>query len=194
MVPVTRSDVNALEHILTILLGEAVPFAASEDLTPFRSCFTTAGVTNASDFVSIDPSAYGAILFPTTKGGTPDKQLNVIQVKKLVSLLSWLSAQPSPGVSTWFNLDFAGFQNHRVHLIPLPLASPTPSNTLSAVDVFRKGVRRNISDFKPFKEDRYWYSWQRHLLTTARSQNIEKVFDLSYTATNPSNVALLEEQ
>jgi hypothetical protein len=52
----------------------------------------------------------------------------------------------------------------------------------------------NILDFKPFKEDRYWYSWQHHLLTTALSQNFKKVFDLLYTGTTPSEIALLAKQ
>jgi hypothetical protein len=47
----------------------------------------TAGVTNASDFVSMDPSAYGAIIFSLMKDGIPYQQLNVIhQVKKPDSL------------------------------------------------------------------------------------------------------------
>jgi hypothetical protein len=88
MAPVNRSDVNALEHTLTTLLGEALPDATSTDYTPFHTCFNIAGVTNASEFVSMEPSAYGAILFSLTKDGTIDQQLNVIQVKKLGSLLS----------------------------------------------------------------------------------------------------------
>jgi hypothetical protein len=144
----------------------------------------------------MDAPAYGAILFPLIKDGTADQQLNVIQVKKLGSLFSWLSAQPSPTVQSWFNQKFAGFQSHRIQILPPPLnaSTPTPLTITSAVNAFRKGVRHNISDFKPFKEDRYWYSWQRHLLTTACSQKIEKVFDLTFTATTPADIALLAEQ
>jgi hypothetical protein len=195
MAPVTRSDINALEHILTVLLGEAVPTSTTAP-TPFRACFATAGVTNASDFSSIDPAAYSSILFTLKEDEPPYQTLNVIQVKKLGSLQSWFSQQTNPTVASWFNLDFAGFQAHRMQLIPVPVPAPasTKASAITDVEAFRKGVRRNISDFKPFKEDRYWYSWQRHLLTTARSQNIEKVFDLSYQPTTASEIALLAEQ
>jgi hypothetical protein len=193
MAPITRSDVNALEHILSTLLSEV--YSTSANLTPFRACFDTAGVTNASDFSSMDPAAYGAIVFALKKDETPDTSLNVIQVKKLGSLQSWFQQQTNPTVSTWFNLNFDGFQAHCMQLLPpVTVAPSTATSSTTEVEAFRKGVRRNISDFKPFKEDRYWYSWQRHLLTTARSQNIEKVFDLSYTASTTSEIALLAEQ
>jgi hypothetical protein len=91
-------DGNVLKHIITVLLAEVVPILSTTTLTPFWSCFSTAGVTNALDFVSMDAAAYGAILFPLIKDGTADQQLNVIQVKKLGSLFSWPSAQSSPTV------------------------------------------------------------------------------------------------
>jgi hypothetical protein len=96
---VTRSDVNALEHILTVLLGQAVPTTTT--LTPFRSCFSTAGVTNASDFVSMDAPAYGAILFPLITDGTADQQLNVILWK----------IQCVPNLCQTVKLNFATYTN-----------------------------------------------------------------------------------
>jgi hypothetical protein len=124
MAPVTCSNVNALEHIFTVLLGEAIP--ASTNLTPFPACFTTAGMTNASNFVTMDPSANGAdgsILFPlTTKDGIADQQLNVIQVKKLGSLFSWLAPNlllASPPGSTSILLVFKAIVSNSFLLLQL---------------------------------------------------------------------------
>jgi hypothetical protein len=66
MVPITRSDVSALEHILFVLLDQPVINTTTDTSIPiFRACFKEAGVTNASDFISINTSAYGAISFRT---------------------------------------------------------------------------------------------------------------------------------
>ena len=77
MAPVTRSDSGALEHILSIILSEPPP-SDPDILLPFRSCFSTAGVSNASDFVSITSTSYGTILFSLDESGTKDQTLNVI--------------------------------------------------------------------------------------------------------------------
>ena len=196
MVAVTRSDATALEHILSILLAQ--PPSTDLVVPPFRGYLTTAGVNNASDFISMDPSDYGSILFATSKDGDADQMLNLIQVKKLDSLFLWFrSATPTPA-TRWFELDADAFQAWRTRpitnsvppTIP-PLAIITPS---SVIHDFQKGIKRSVSDYKPFKEDRLWHAWHRHLLTTARAQNVEKVLDLHYTPTSPEAIALLAEQ
>jgi hypothetical protein len=64
----------------------------------------------------------------------------------------------------------------------------------SAIYDFCKSVKRSVSDYQVFKEDRLWHSWHRHLLTTARSHNVDNVLNLSYSPTDPDDVALLQEQ
>ena len=36
------------------------------------------------------------------------------------------------------------------------------------------------SDYKPLKEDKYWLSFRRSLMVTARAQNVEHIFDLDF--------------
>jgi hypothetical protein len=71
----TQRDAGALEHILSILLGEPPSTDASADLTLFRVCFTKAGIVNASAFISMmEPNTYGSISFAINE----DPQLNII--------------------------------------------------------------------------------------------------------------------
>ena len=194
MVPVTRSDAGALEHILSLLLEEAP--STETAIPPFRACFDTAGVTNATDFLSMEPSAFRAILFATSKDGDANHQLNIIQIKKLSSLLSWFRQDPTTNSPTrWYLLTPIIFQTWRT----TPLSHTTPrtpvtSTSRSAITDFRKGVKRSVSDYQPFKEDRFWHSWHRHLLTTARSHNVDNVLNLNYTPSSPDDIALLNEQ
>jgi hypothetical protein len=161
MVPTTQSDDSAaLEHILTIILSEPPPSAGSSN-PPFRVCFAKAGVLNASDFISVDPSDYGIITFAAEPSGFEDQILSLIQVKKINSLFSWFHQVTPAGVNRWMELDLPTFQAWR----SLPPAIPqgaSPASTISlpisAIYNFRKSVKRSVSDYQVFKEDRLWHS------------------------------------
>jgi hypothetical protein len=195
----THSDATVLEPILGVLLEEPPISLSDTTIPPFRACFKEAGVTCGSDFISIDSSNYGTISFSAVKNGTDkDTTLNNIQVKKLNSLISWFRKNPSSPAGHWFDLIKDTFRTWRTESIVTPATSATtpatvPSN-ISAINDFRKGVKRSISDYKPFKEDHYFNSWQRHLQTTARSHNIDNVINLAYTPVTQEEKDLLDEQ
>ena len=197
MVPITRSaDANALEHILSIVLSEPPLSPGSTTIPPFRACFTVAGVSTASDFISIDPSMYGSVSFSILASGDDPQSFTIIQVKKINSLFSWYRQVDSPTISRWFELDDSIFQAWRTQAPP---SAPIPSyggssKPHSAISDFRKSVKRSVADYNTFKEDCLWHSWNRHLLTTARSHNVDNVLNLSYIPPTPDDLALLNEQ
>eukprot|EP00957_Ditylum_brightwellii_P012755 964023-Ditylum_brightwellii.AAC.1 len=156
MILVTRLDANTLKHILAILLSE--PLSTTSDISLFCSCFVTTGISNASNFLILDPPTYGAVMCLIVKDGSSDHQLNVIQVKKLGSLLSWFQAQPIQGTSTKFNLDFDGFQAHHIKFVTVTLIAAPTTFAPMAVGNFHKGICYNLLYFKLSKEDFYWYS------------------------------------
>ena len=195
MVAALRSDGTALEHILVVLLEQPI-IETGSDIPPFRACFLAAGVTTATDFVSLTPDAYGAIEFSIHDDGShAHTKLNVIQIKKLRSLVDWFSQVPNPSATRWFELTEDIFRSWRTQsTLTLPATVPTPSSAPSAISEFRKGVKRSVSDYKTFKEDRFFISWQRHLTIMARSHNVDNVINLTYKATTPDEIALLHEQ
>jgi hypothetical protein len=196
MAPLLRSDANALEHILAVLLAES-PIVAGSAILPFRACFLTTGATTtATDFVSLTPDTYGDVDFSIKPDSSEaDSKLNVIQIKKLRSLVDWFSQVPTPSATRWFDLDEDTFRAWRTQsTLTLPASvSPAPSS-LSAISEFRKGVKRSVSDYKVFKEDRFFNSWQGHLKITARSHNVDNVINLTYTATTSDEIALLQHE
>jgi hypothetical protein len=201
MASITRSDETALECILAILL-EQPPIASTDaDLPKFRACVNEAGVTCTSDFISILPSSYGGMIFSSTNGGTDkDSALNVIQIKKLSTLVSWFRQFPAPSAAKWFDLNEAAFRSWRTQPATPPVSAATAPATataitaISAITDFRKGVKRSISDCKAFKEDRCFNSWQHHLQTTARSHNVDKVINLLCVPANQDEQDLLNKQ
>ena len=64
------------------------------------------------------------------------------------------------------------------------------------LDNFKKGVKRDESAFKIFKEDQYYLNFRRNLLVTARAQNVERVFDVDFDPTplDPLDRSLYEQQ
>ena len=119
MVAALRSDATALEHLLGVLLEQP---AAEKDsaIPPFRACFLAAGVTTATDFVSLAPDAYRAVEFSTkAHGSDAHSKLNVIQIKKLRSLVDWFSRVPTPSATRWFDLTKGAFRSWRTSP-PLP--------------------------------------------------------------------------
>jgi hypothetical protein len=201
MAPITHSDETALEYTLAILLEQPPIASRDTDLPKFRACFNEAGVTCASDFISISPSSYGGMLFSSTNGGTDkDSALNVTQIKKLSTLVSWFRQFPAPSATKWFDLNEATFCSWRTQPATPPVSAvtaPTAATAITAISAitdFRKGVKHSISDYKAFKEDRYFNSWQRHLQTTARSHNVDNVINLLCVPTKQDEQDLLDEQ
>jgi hypothetical protein len=100
MVPTTQSDDSAaLEPILAVILLKLPPDAGSSSIPPFCACLAKAGVSNALDFVSLDPSDYGIFTFAIEPSGPEDQSLTLIQVKKINSHFSWFHQVSHAGVS-----------------------------------------------------------------------------------------------
>jgi hypothetical protein len=163
---ILRSDATALEHILVVLLEQPVQETGSP-VPPFRACFLVAGCLNAIDFVSITPDTYGAVEFSINSDGTDATvKLNIIQIKKLRSLIAWYSQVPSASASRWFDLDATTFRAWRTQSVlnptPTTVVPPAPASS-STISDFRKGVKRDVSSYKPFKDDKFFNAWQRSL-------------------------------
>ena len=95
MVPTTRRDDSAaLEHILTVILSEPPPPDTASSTPTFCTCLAKAGVSNASDFLSLEPYDYGILTFAVEPSGSEDQSLPIIQVKKINSLFSWFHQVP----------------------------------------------------------------------------------------------------
>jgi hypothetical protein len=54
------------------------------------------------------------------------------------------------------------------------------TETSMALTNFRKGVKRDVSAYIDFKEDKFWESWKRDLFAKARSHHTQDVLDPTY--------------
>ena len=42
---------------------------------------------------------------------------------------------------------------------------------------FKRGIKRDKTQYKEFKEDKQWDSWKRATIATARAHQCEEIFD-----------------
>jgi hypothetical protein len=54
------------------------------------------------------------------------------------------------------------------------------SEAAKLLESFTRKIKMDQSDYKPLKEDKYWLSFRRSLMVTARAQNVERIFDLDF--------------
>ncbi|EEC51029.1 predicted protein [Phaeodactylum tricornutum CCAP 1055/1] len=79
-------------------------------------------------------------------------------------------------------------------IVTNPNAAIPTAKTRSAVEDFKRGIKRDKTHYPVLKDDRYWDNFYRSFVVTAVSHNVEKVLDPSYLPTDPLEKSLFEEQ
>jgi len=73
-------------------------------------------------------------------------------------------------------------------------SSTTSSRTIDPVADFKKGIKRDSSQYPKLKDDAQWDNWKRDLITTARAQNVDDVLDPTFTPTSAVDIELFQEK
>ena len=83
---------------------------------------------------------------------------------------------------------------------PIPSAPPAATTTppasrtsLSAVELFRRGIKRDPSQFQSLKDERHHDRWHRSFENQAAAQRVGQVLDMSYTPTTSEEKELFED-
>jgi len=196
MAPATRSRTpeGALAHILTNVL------TAGQDST-IRQAFTAAGTNTVIDFMELSK----ADLTELQVGA--NTRLTITERNVLLAVQGWYRSQPSPTLDTWFELTTDTLQAYRQNAPLAPnttttadqtVVSPvTPLNPMIAPpldygELFLKGTKRSITDYKVFKDTKQWTIWSRNLLATAAAHGISDVFNPEYKPSTDAETAMFK--
>jgi hypothetical protein len=76
---------------------------------------------------------------------------------------------------------------------PSSKATGSPAKTVDPIADFKKGIKRDASQFAKLKDDSQWDNWNRDIITTARAQNVEDVLDSKFRATTNADKELFKE-
>ena len=101
-----------------------------------------------------------------------------------------------PIMDDWSNVSPTEFNAFRMRdyqifiKTPIPARFKTPESpstnkpsnysSYTKAEIFKKGIKRDPSLFRVFKDKKQFKSWHRHLLTTSGTQEVKKVLDPRY--------------
>jgi hypothetical protein len=199
--------VTALEHVLTVVLND--PLSDPPLMGPFRRAMEVAGAAGIGDLLMLRDEDFKDMIIPDyvlsealSKDLKPTletrtRSLTVVERRTFEQLSLWFRSKSAenPTIAPsriWFLLTPEDFklwmQSYHAPISTTSEPSSIGGDLVTIEDKqrkrdlenFNKGVRRDESAFKVFKEDQYYLLFHRNLLVTARSQNVERAFDLDF--------------
>jgi hypothetical protein len=201
----TTSTVTALEHVLAVVLND--PPADPRLIGPFRRAMEVAGVGDMGDFLMLREEDFKDMIIPDyvfseelkpTLTEKRTRRLTVVERRTFEQLSLWFrnKSDENPTIDSpsriWFLLTPEEF-NLWTQSYHAPISTTSDPSSIGGdlvtkeetqrkrdLENFKKGVKRDESAFKVFKEDQYYLNFHRNLLVTARSQNVERAFDLDF--------------
>ena len=190
--PTRRTD--PLEYVLQTVLGD------TDEYHPYRQAMEAAGATTIDDLLDLTEAQLSRISWEDGEGGFAS--LPIAKINTILSIQSWYRTQEDNDDAVFLALTADTLKAHRRELakhVPSPTASSsrvatasTASAKLSPADEFKKGIKRDMNAFKPFREKKYWNQWYRGFQATAKAQGLGNVLDPKYQPTTPDEQALFD--
>lgn len=181
--PTTRSK-DPLDHVLDVVLG------STSDTSPYRRAITLASVGSIEDLMDLHREDLVSLEW---KEGTEIKKLSVRERNLILSIKPWLLCQDLQDDEAIYKLTAADLTmfHHSGPKPPAPkLPPPPPVTKLSAAEEFKKGIKRDMTAFKPFKEKKAWNPWYRNFEAIATAQGLGNVLDPTYSPCTADEKAL----
>ena len=193
MPPTTRTT-DPLQYVLESVLK------ATEEKDPYRLALTAAGASTIDDLLELTREDLISITWQDSdtqqEGSLPIAKVNV-----LLSICSWFRSQPDTSDTVFLELTAEKLKEYRRSLSHAPTAQDTASalvalspstSKLSPADEFKKGIKRDVNAFKPFKDRKNWNPWYRGFQAIAKAQGLGNVLDPTYEPTTPEEEALFQ--
>ena len=76
---------------------------------------------------------------------------------------------------------------------PVSSTTTVPYNKIDPVAEFLKSIKRDVTHYEILKDERFWDSWHRPFVVTARSHGLEKLLAKEYKPKD-ENLPLIAEQ
>ena len=74
----------------------------------------------------------------------------------------------------------------------VPGPPPAVTKPKVALETFKKSIRRDPSQFKPFSDKRYWATWHLQFVATARAQDLQDLLDPNYVPSSSDDIAVFQ--
>ncbi len=163
------------------------------------------GINTVYDMLAMSDNAIESVRY-VSGGDTINGKTLVLGHQGLIRVFkAFMKTKPVPnGKEAWEDISKDDFDAYRVNpdhfavAVPTILSGNSAGNAVQSkrtpVDEFKRGIKRDASQFPVFKDEAKWDLFQRSMLATAPSQGVENTLDASYKPTTVDDIALFEEQ
>lgn len=197
--PLTRvQNQEAFTHVVTMVFG----IAATE---PLPLALERVGMKEITNLVSMKEEALGELEYDS---GTAQAPLVVAVPRHLRAFISLLQTfvlyrttegNPIGSLDDWKAVTYEAFADFGTSSAVVPGGAPSPrtvtasgSSTVTPVEVFRKGIKRDANAFSALKDMKQWDQYKRSTKAQARAQGVAEVLDPTFTPVLQDNKDLFE--
>ena len=202
----TVTDKYVLERVLSNTL------AFGPDSTVLEALII-AGATTITDLLAMTEDDISDLKYhnPSTPvSDPPTESLTSVERRKLLLLKPFQryllveeygrDATDTLSKFEWIRTKPDNFERFRAMFSSAPIPVPSqPTSTSSSksttlAEKFQTGIKRDVTQYTVFKEERYWDSWIRETMTLAKIHDVHPVFDLAYSPRTKVEKDLFEAQ
>ena len=167
-------------------------FGDEEQEGPVAQAFRHAGIYGINDLLILEEADINELTWDDDEG--TERNIPFMDRKRLRSVIKWaMSGDETKSQHDWENLDIATIIHYRrepTTPATLPMTPSTPftptvatppvSTTINTTLEFKKGIKRSVSDYKNFQNDKKWIVWKNHLIGMAEAHDVSEVLDPDY--------------
>ena len=197
MVLTRKESTEALNHVLDNVLGRG-------DGTPLKNALIQNGIEGILDMGNLRQADIDTLSYTDDKNTQVPLNLgdkNIIRV--FLQYVNYRTDLGAPIGDGWIAITRDDFNEYRAHLMAsnAPGTSPTMSSSstgpqrkpTSPVDTFRRGIKRDATQFPVLKDERMKDTWHHQFLNQARAQGVADILDHLYTPTTQEDKELFDE-
>ncbi|HEY9709440.1 MAG TPA: hypothetical protein V6D48_14650 [Oculatellaceae cyanobacterium] len=161
------------------------------------------GISSPHDLCMEDEGTFDSYQYPTGVGNDTDP-LPKGNIGLLKAFKAYVAHQTNLGRpitdDLWLNITRQEFDDFRIspNFTTCSLTPQLPprlsAQQLDPVREFRRGIKRDITQYITFKDDAAWDNWNRSTIAQARAQDVEEVLNPSYIPTTKEETDLFGEK
>ena len=175
------------------------------DNSPLQKALDYNGYVTPMDFITEPDDSFIDLEYHNDAGTLVKiSKGNAGLLKSFKHYVAFKASQGTP-INDWLSVTIGDYNTFRasnsfspVLSVPPPAQSmpPTarPPPVIDLVRDFKRGIKRDPSQFSIFKDDATWDNWNRSTIAQARTQDIEDVLKPSFIPVTIEDIQLFEEK
>ena len=195
MVDTRQDKLRVFTHILEVILADGKD-------GPISNALTNAYIRSIPDLMALEEADINTLSYETTDSSGQPSQIP-LEVGRRGMIRAFKAYVRHLDSDTDFEkIQVADFDTYRIRTYDpdspiVPFASKSNTSNVThqrLIDDFRKGIKRDKSQYPALREDKQWDNWHRSALVTARSHGCDHIFDPTFKPNTPEEIGIFDEK